>query len=401
MKKFGEWVSLDTSWRFLSTVVIVGAGLSLLLVSHLETLLPGYSSAEVATISGISTSAIIDNPINAPYKITTLVVNKVIDNQLLAARLSAALFGALTIGLFYLGIRHWHATRTAFLATILFACSAWFLHVARLGTADILLPFSLLLLAICSYWIATAEHTKFSYFAALLAIGIAVYTPGMIWFIGLGIILRHKDVRLIKRRLPTSYQAALYSLLIVLVIAPLAYSAAKHPHIIMSLLGLPEHWPNILEIIKNFVALPVHIFIWQPHNPVWSVGSLPFADAFAGILFPLGLYYYFKFRSLARAKLLGICFIITAILIALDGPVSEALLLPLVYIVVTGGIALLLGQWLTVFPKNPFAKTLGIVLITIAVVMSCVYNLRSYFIAWPNNTETKAEFAKTSENLVQ
>jgi len=401
MKKFGDWFSLGKSWQFLSTAVIIGAALSLLLVSHIETLLPGYSTAEIKTVGDIGTSAIIDNPVNAPYKITALTINKVIDNPLLATRLSAAFFGVLTLGLFYLGIRHWHARRTAFLATVLFACSAWFLHIARLGTADILLPFSILLLAICGYWIATAEHTKFSYFAALLAIGLAVYTPGMIWFIALGIILRYKDIRLIKRRLSLPYQISLYILLLVLVIGPVVYSAIEHPQIIRNLLGLPEHWPSIIEVIKNFITLPVHLFIWSPENPQTSLGTLPLADGLAGILFPLGVYYYFKFRSLARAKLLVICFAIAAVLVSLEGPVTTALLLPLVYIVVSGGIALLLGQWLTVFPNNPFARSLGIILLTIAIAMSCTYNLRAYFIAWPNNTKVKAEFAKTSEDLVQ
>lgn len=401
MEKFGVRFSLGKSWHFLSTVVIIGAALSLLLVSRLETLLPGYSKAEIATATNIGTSAIIDNPVNAPYKVTALVINKIIDNPLLSTRLSAIVFGVLTLGLFYIGIRHWHASRTAFLATVLFACSAWFLHIARFGTPEILLPFSILLLAVCSYWIATAEHTKFSYFAALLAIGLTIYTPGMIWFIALGVILRHKDIRLIRRRLSLPYQIALYALLVMFVVMPLVYSALKHPHIITALLGFPEAWPSIIEIIKNFVTLPVHLFIWSPENYQTGLSNLPLADGLAGILFPLGVYYYFKFRSLARAKLLGICLIIAALLIALEGPVTTALLLPLVYIVVSGGIALLLGQWLTVFPRNPFARSLGIILLTVAVAMSCVYNLRAYFIAWPNNTETKAEFRHTSENLIQ
>lgn len=401
MKKLGEWVSLSKSWQFLSTTVIVGAALSLLLVSHLETLLPGYSQAEIASAQSIGTSEIINDPINAPYKVTALVINKVLDDPLLSTRLSAVVFGVLTLGLFYIGVRYWHSARTAFLATVLFACSAWFLHIARFGTAEILLPFSILLLAVSSYWIATAEHTKFSYFAALLAIGLSVYTPGMIWFIALGILLRRKDIRLLRRRLSTPYQIALYIALLVLVLAPLAYSVLKHPDIIASLLGLPDTWPSIIQIIKNLLTLPIHVFIWSPENPQTSLSTLPLSDGLAGILFPLGIYYYFKFRSLARAKLLGICLIIAALLISLEGPVTSALLLPLVYIVVAGGIALLLGQWLTVFPRNPFAKSIGIILLTVAVAMSCIYNLRAYFIAWPNNSATKAEFAKTSENLVQ
>lgn len=402
MKKFGVRFSASKWWQFASTTIIVCAALALLLVSHLETLLPGYSKAEVASAQASSSiSTIIDNPINAPYKITVFAIDSVINNALLATRLSAAFFGVLTLGLFYIGVRHWHASRTAFLATVLFACSAWFLHAARLGTPDILLPFSILLLAVSSYWIATAEHSKLSYLAALVAIGLSIYTPGIIWFIILGLILRHKDIRLIRRRLPLQYQLLVYLLFIVLIVGPLTYSILKHPSVITALLGLPETWPSIVEAIKNFALLPVNLLAWTSEDAQTHLGNLPYLDSFAAIMFPLGVYYYFKYRSLARAKLLALCLIVASVLVALDGPVSPAILLPIAYIVVAGGIALLLGQWLTVFPKNPFAKSLGILLLTLAVTMSCVYNLRAYFIAWPNNTTVKAEFAQTSENLVQ
>lgn len=402
MKKFGVRFSASKWWQFASTTVIVGAALALLLVSHLETLLPGYSKAEIASAQASSSiSTIIDNPVNAPYKLTVFVIDSVINNALLATRLSAALFGVLTLGLFYIGVRHWHAPRTAFLATVLFACSAWFLHTARLGTPDILLPFSILLLAVSSYWIATAEHSKLSYLAAMLAIGLSIYTPGIIWFIILGLILRHKDIRLFKRRLPLSYQMLVIALFITLIITPLTYSVLKHPSVITTLLGLPETWPGIVEIIKNFLLVPVNVFIWTSQNAQTHLEYLPYIDGFAVIMFPLGVYYYFKYRSLARAKLIALCLVMASTLIAFDGPVSPAILLPIVYIVVAGGVALLLGQWLTVFPKNPFAKSTGILLLTLAVAMSCVYNLRTYFIAWPNNTAVKAEFAHTSENLIQ
>ncbi len=401
MKKFGVRISLGNSWQFLSTLVIVVAALGLLLASQLETLLPGYSKVEVMTVHSIGVTEIIHNPLNAPYKVITLVINKIIDNPLLATRLSASIFGVATLGLFYVGIRHWHAKRTAFLAAVLFACSAWFLHVARFGAADILLPFNILLLAVSSYWIATSKHAKISYFVAILAIGLSIYTPGMVWFILLGIILRHNDIWGIRKYLSLLYQIALCVSFVVIIIAPLAYSIAKHPHIITALLGLPEGWPNIVKFAKDFILLPVNVFIWNPEHPRMSLGHLPYIDGVAGILFPLGVYYYFKFRSLKRAKLLALCFLIAGVLVALGGPVSMAIFLPLVYIVIAGGIALLLGQWLTVFPRNPFAKSLGIILLSVAIGISCIYNLRTYFVAWPNNKAVKSEFRQTSENLLQ
>lgn len=400
-KKIGAWFSVSKLWQFTSTAVIVGAALALLLISNIETLLPGYSVIEIQSAKANSVAAIIDSPINAPYRVVALVVNKIINEPLLAGRISAAIFGILTIGLFYIGVRHWHAPRTAFLTTVLFACSAWFLHIARLGAPDILLPFSILLLAVASYWIATAEHSKFSYLTAIFAVAVTIYTPGIVWFILLGLIIRHRDLRLIKRRLALSYRITLYVLIAGLIVIPLLHGITKDPKLIMSLLGLPEHWPSVIQIVKNLLLIPVNLFMWASSNPLTHVGTAPIVDAFVAIASMLGIYYYFKFRSLARAKLLAACVGIGAVLIAIQGPVSIAILLPMIYILVAGGISLLLGQWLTVFPKNPFAKSIGILIITIAVSISCAYNLRAYFIAWPNNTDTKREFAHTSADLIQ
>jgi 4-amino-4-deoxy-L-arabinose transferase-like glycosyltransferase len=402
MKKFGAHFSLSTWWQYASTMVILGAGLSLLLISSIETLLPGYSAAEVSTAQSIgSFSHILSNPVNAPYNLVAYIFNSILDNALLSTRLTSVVFGVIMIGLLYIGTRHWYAPRTAFLATTLFACSAWFLHLARFGTPEILLPFSILLLAVSSYWIANAERSKLSYFAAMLAVGITIYTPGMIWLVAIGVYVRRKDIRLLKRRLPTSYRVALYASIALFIIAPIIFSIFKRSHGIFELLGLPSALPTITQFLKNLAEVPLTLFAWSSENPQMTLGNLPLLDSFAIIMVPLGLYFYFKFRTLLRVKLLLAASVICWILIGLGGPVTIAVLLPITYIIVAAGIALLLSQWLVVFPRNPFAKSVGIILITLVVALSCIYNLRSYFTAWPNNAQTKAEFSKTSENLVQ
>ncbi len=402
MKKLGVHFSLQTWWQFASTLVIIAAALGLLFVNNLETLLPGYSPDEVATTQAIhSLSHIASNPANAPYNITAYIINAFLDNALLATRFTSILFGVATLGLFYIGTRYWYAPRTAFLATTLLACSAWFLHTARLGVPDILLAFSLLLLATSSYWIASGEHSKFSYFAAILAVGITIYTPGMIWLLLAGLYFRRKDIRLLKRRLSTPYRIALYIFGLCFIVAPVLYALSTRSQSVFELLGFPETWPTIIEFAKNIAEVPLSLLAWSNLGPQHQLANLPLLDAFAIIMLPLGLYYYFKFRTLLRVKLLAIIFFISWALIGLGGSVTIAILLPIVYLVVAAGIALLLSQWLVVFPRNPFAKSIGIFLVTIVVALSCIYNLRAYFVAWPNNQETKQEFTQTSENLVQ
>jgi hypothetical protein len=254
---------------------------------------------------------------------------------------------------------------------------------------------------VCGYWIATARHTRYSYVVAVVALGLSMYVPGLIWFLILAAFVRRKDIVLLGLRLSIKLRILLFLMLIALVITPLAFSIVRNPQIGLQLLGLPTELPEVLAVLKNIVHIPLNIFIRSSGNPEIHLGHLPLLDVFTGIMCLLGIYFYFVHRTLDRAKLLVVFFIIGGILIGIGGPVHEAILLPAVYIVATGGIALLLNQWLEVFPENPVAKTTGIIFITVAVLLSCLYNLRSYFIAWPNNDETRAVYSKSNTDLVQ
>lgn len=400
MKKIQVRNALDMGWQILSTLAIVAFLLGLLLFGRLDSLLPAYSPTEVqSALSSRPFTEIINNPVNAPYKLTVFFFSYITSNPLLATRLAAATFGIATIILFYVGMRNWYRRRIAFLATVLFACSAWFLHTARFGSPDILLPCAVLLLTVCGYWIATAKHSRYSYVAAIIALSLCMYVPGLLWLLGVAAVVRRKDIALLSLRLNARQRAIVIGTAVVLVILPLLVSIIRNPHVGLELLGLPNAWPGLVEIGKNLLYVPVSLFAFTPVNPELQLGRLPLLDIFGVVMFVLGAYYYFKHRTLDRTKLLLVFLAISTVLIAIDGPVSIAIMLPAIYVIVTGGIAQLLGRWLEVFPRNPLAKSVGITLITIAVLASCLYNIRAYFVAWPNAPETKAIYTKT--DLVQ
>lgn len=402
MKRLRVRIELGWGWQVISTIAAVCGIIALLLFNRLFSLLPGYSQTEVLSAAASKDLAtIFDNPINAPYKLVSFGYAQVTSDPLLATRLAAATFGVATLILFYVGMRNWYRRRVAFLATILFACSGWFLHTARLGSADILFPCSILLLTVCGYWIATASRSKLSYIAAVVALGLCAYVPGLIWLLALALVVRRKDLILLSLRLSMWYRVGLAAALLLFVIIPLALAIIRNPHTGLELLGLPSQVPNIIDVLKNIAQVPLDMFIRSQGNPEMHLGRLPLLDVFTGLMCLLGIYYYFVHRTLDRAKLLLVVFIIGTLLIALGGPVHISLLLPAIYVIVTGGIALLLNQWLDVFPRNPVARTTGIILITAAVLLSCLFNLRAYFIAWPNNDATEAAFSKTSEDLLK
>jgi hypothetical protein len=113
---------------------------------------------------------------------------------------------------------------------------------------------------------------------------------------------------------------------------------------------------------------------------------------FVSALFVLGCYAYYFQRRLDRTKILFGAMGLISILVALGGPVPVFLLVPFVYIVATAGMALMLQQWFTVFPRNPFARTVALLLIVSCVAFSIFYNTQHYFVAWPKSPATKAVF---------
>lgn len=395
--------SLRDYWQIISTVLIVGAGIYLLLFSQLGSLLPAYSDAEVATANASrSLGAIADDPVNAPYKLTVFTYTYITDNRLLATRLASATFATITIALFYLAVRHWHARRTAFLATILFACAGWFLHTGRFGTPDIMLPLSVLVLAICGYWIASNKRSQLGFFVASLSAAALLYTPSVLLLLLVVPLLRgRKDYRRIFVYLKPWQQIACLSILLLGVVAPLAVMLSRNYETGITLLGLPTDWLPALDIARNAGQTLLSLFIYAPEQPATHLGNLPLLDVLTSVLVVLGMYYYIKVRSLARAKFLLAFLLIGVVLSSLGGPVSAAILLPVIYIIAASGLALLLAQWLTVFPKNPLARGVGITLIAVAVSVSAFYNLRMYFVAWPLTPETKQSYSRTHENLVQ
>lgn len=90
--------------------------------------------------------------------------------------------------------------------------------------------------------------------------------------------------------------------------------------------------------------------------------------------------------------MLAVIMAVLFILSGLGAGIDAIYIAPFLYIIAAAGIALLLQQWFTVFPKNPFARSVGVVLISICISASVAYNLHRYFIAWPHTPEVIREF---------
>jgi hypothetical protein len=378
--------------RFTTWVILAALVLALLLIYRLGSLVGGLSGTEIkAATEPVGPHGIWNNPQYLPLKLVRTVVFDVFPNHgQTLTRLPNVIFGAAAVASFSWLIWLWHGRRTAIFTTILFAAGAWTLHASRLASFDVVYLWATPMLLIIQALLYRHSDNRAVWYGALLTWLLLLFVPGMIWLIAIQLVLQYQII--LKAWASASRRRRAISVTLpVLAAATLAFDLVRSGHMIQWL-GLPAHWDSLGTLIKHFVAVPVHLFIRGPQYPEIWLGRAPILDAFVLLAAVLGVYFYAKHWRAWRSRTLGTMFAAGWILVAIGGPVGLSLLVPLLYVAAAAGLAYLLHEWLKVFPLNPLARGLGIGLISLLVALSCLYNLKAYFVAWPHNQATKATF---------
>ena len=369
---------------------------------QLGSLTHGYSAGEANAVQASrSLHDIFNHPINAPFTAVAHGLMSLLPyDDLVVMRLTATLFGMLALTAFYWLVRYWHGQKAAVFGSVLFGTSAWFLHTARLGTPDVVL-FSLLALTACSVWLKHGRQSLPVVLCLTLAAAL-LYVPGMIWFIIAGVVWQWKTIdRVFKANL---WMVTVGGFLLLAILAPLAL-AIYHDHSLAKVVvGLPaEGWPAPFATLKHIAEIPLQIVARGPLMPEHWLGRMAILDAFCIAMLFLGAYAYLKHVKLVRAQLLGVILVIGTVLAGLGGQVTTSIVVPFVYIMVAAGVGLLLERWYAVFPRNQIAQTVGIGLVSLAVLASSWYGYRHYFVAWPHAGATRAVYSvppsRTSDTI--
>jgi hypothetical protein len=384
---------LNNNKRVLAWIFVTVAILGLLLLFKLGSLTGGLSAGEVtAATAPVGWHGIYHQPFYLPLKAVRSVIFVLFaQHGQTLTRLPNVLFGALAIIAFTWLIKLWHSTRTAVLAGLLFASGAWILHVSRLASFDVLYLWATPTLLLMNSLLQRNKRQPLLLYGSLLLWGLMLYIPSLVWFIALSIWLQRQTIVKAWQHFASWWQRTLY-LLAVFIWLPLLAVHLRHFSNLITWLGLPSHWTSVPTLAKQLVGVPVHLFIRGPEYPNLWLGRAPLLDIFTLAMCLLGIYFYAVHWRAGRSRMLALWAALGIILIGLGGPVSLSLLIPLLYIGAATGIAYLLHEWMRIFPNNPLARGLGLGLITLAVVLSCTYNLRAYFVAWPHNQATNSVF---------
>lgn len=386
-------------WNILlatSRAVLLGAAsvaaLGGLMIYRLSSLTPGISGAEAGTLmSASSLGAIGNNMVNAPYKLAVFLSTQLFDNTF-GLRLVNALLGVLAIVIFYLLVRRLYSSLITLATTALFATSSLLLATARQATPHVMLLSVLALIGV-GFYLRFGKRSDIGWLLAVFVIGLMLYVPGMAPFIIAAALWQFRQTRFSFEQLKPPV-IAIASVMLGLLCAPLIISLIRDPSLWRDYLGLPETFEPFAEMLKYAGTAVMSLFARTPVQPDFWLGRQPILDVFATTMFVYGAFTLLKQYKLDRLWTLGGIFFITIIWIgATTNRLGIILLLPFAYVIVGIGMQQLINKWFSVFPRNPIARWLGGLLLAAAVILSVNFQAYRYFIAWPNNQDTKAAYS--------
>lgn len=260
-------------------------------------------------------------------------------------------------------LRRWFKPGIAVLASVIAVATGQFLLVAQTGSAGIMhlfWPILLLLLAtLIARQIRPRTLWKVIFF---ISMALSLYTPLSLYIIiALGVtIIWHPHLRYLLKQL--SKLRLLASVIIsAAIVAPLVWQIIQEPSFGLSLLGVPNQWPDLLA---NLQQLGQELFgFWLSSS---ASSMIPIFGMASVALILLGIYCIAKDRATVKGHLVIIWSLCLLPVLIINPEHTSIAFVPLVLLLATG-INMLLRSWYGLFPFNPYARIAGLIPIIVLV----------------------------------
>jgi len=383
-------MGLKRLWRRELVLIFAISALLFAIFSVLSNIPERAALEEHATAKNSSSlKVIIENPVNAPYKLATYGFTSISPSIRLVRAVSFIFYIGSCIAMFY-ALRHWHTLQASILTTAAFATNSIVLAVGRLGTT-LIAVMSFFIFSSMLLWQLHTRSNKFVPIIVLIALGSLLYTPGAIWFfLILGVVYLNRFKKLFRNvKKPAIIIGIAISALLVI---PLIVSFVRDIETLKQWLLISSSI-DVSEIPRAILRVPSAFIYRMPTEPLINVGRLPVFDISSGILFLIGLNAYRRKLKLDRTKVMvGSAFMGIVFGALGELTVSVILLLPFAYSIIAAGIEYMLDEWYSVFPRNPYARSFGLLLITSVILFSIYYQMTRFFVVWPQTPETRAVY---------
>lgn len=352
----------------------------------------GISDTEASTLETVLHAPLRSAQFIAflPYHLALKIILRVSSTLEVARAFSLAIaVGGLLA--FYRLAREWWSHLVAGAATIMLGTSYWFLLLSRLIDPQVLSLFYLPLL-ILLFLRLKHESKWWQIVVTGFVAGGAVYQPPVMGWVALSLTamaLIH-SIRTSRGRILAGWMIFFASFAFAL--APLILITLQDSTALAQAFGLVDFQPAA-EILGGLVSVV--------RTALWDGGIVPLLLPHIGLIDFVSLVFVLlgSIRTIAtwrvqRSQLIILAAGLSLAVTALSTRQYAALgyFLPVAYLLVARGLNQYISEWRKRFPRNPSARLASLGAIIVLVGFVCVYNLRSYYVAWARSESVQRQF---------
>ena len=385
-------------WRYIIGYSIIGISIvGLLLLAGLN--IPGgINQAEVNSVVASHNLSVKSleafdpkSVINLPYNTLQRLSTELLGVTNFSIKLPSLILGALSALGMILLLQMWFRRNVATLTTLLVITTGQFLFVAQNGTPSIVYIFWSVWLLLAAMMVSRrASHLRLWKIVLFGTAALSLYTPLSIYILVAlaSAVALHPHLRyLVRQLLKAKANVAIAIFCALIAIAPLAYAIYKDPSVGLTLLGVPQTMPDIVSNL--FVLLNQYFSFSQPSagvlmTPIYSLGAM--------ILIVLGIIRLSTTNYTARSYIITAWVILLLPVLLITPNFSTITFVPAMLLMAMG-VSSLLRSWYQLFPRNPYARIVGLIPLTILIGGMFISGVGRYTYNYLYNPATATYFS--------
>jgi len=325
----------------------------------------------------------------------------VFGNTVWALRLWPVVFGVVAVWATWRWSRAWFGEQVGWAAAFLVAVIPWAISSSRDATGSVL-PMALLPLGLWLYTRAV-KHNKPVDKIGLIAVAVVCLFAGPLsWTIDALLLFLVTRQLFAAKRLPslTPVNLGVFGSLAAIAVA-----------IVLALLGsratVAQMWTyygwtlNPMALAESFSRTILMFVVRGDESWLRNFSGDPMLNPFIGLMLVVGVMVVIvHYRSKRHLMLLGslVFLLVPAILSIATTPNSglAAVTVPIVAVLASIGITYMLMLWRVTFPLNSAARSTGVAVITLLLLLTLVQSYTQYFNAWAKSAESYAAYNETA-----
>lgn len=328
--------------------------------------------------------------VNLPYHLLQRASIELLGVSNFSIKLPSLILGLLSaVGMLIL-LRTWFRRNVAVLTTILVITTGQFLFVAQSGTQGIVYIFWSIWLLVSAIMISRQARGGDLWKIILSGIiALSLYTPLSVYIIAalVSATILHPHLRFLIRRIPKT-KLLVAGLCALILLTPLAYFIWLEPSIGLTLLGVPQQWPdfqaNAIQLLRQYLDF-LSPSSGTVMTPVYGLGSM--------ILILLGIIRLATTKYTARSYI-TVAWIILLVPVLVINPNFVSITFVPVILLMAMGISTLMSNWYRLFPRNPYARLAGLIPLSVLIGGMVLSGVNRYMYGYQYDPQTAGNFSE-------